>query len=211
MQTPKAKFITLEGVDGAGKTTHLQFLCDVLREMQVPFIVTREPGGTELGEQLREIILNSKQLNITDNTELLIMFAARMQHIEEVIKPALANGQWVLCDRFTDATFAYQGGGRGVDWQRIALLRDWVQGDLVPDKTFVLDVPIEIGKQRTQLRGEQSDRFESQNDAFKQRVRAAYQRLAKEDAARIEIINSDASITQIQETLRHRLTALFKA
>lgn len=211
MPVSSAKFITIEGVDGAGKTTHLKFVSELLAAHKIPCIVTREPGGTELGEKLRDLLLCAKELSISDNTELLLMFAARMQHIEMVIKPALASGKWVLCDRFTDATFAYQGGGRQIPWQRIQQLQQWVQADFAPDKTFILDVSIDTGKQRTQIRGEQSDRFESQNNAFKKRVRAAYQQLAQEEPERIDIIDSEASIERIQKELADRIVPLLEA
>ena len=141
------KLISLEGVDGAGKTPHLAYLCDYLVKRQVTVLTTREPGGTHVGEQLRSILLDAAQ-PIAPLTELLMMFAARAEHIQKVIRPALLAGTWVLCDRFTDATYAYQGGGRGIDSQNIEVLEHMTQGSLRPDLTFLLDLPVEVGLRR---------------------------------------------------------------
>ena len=147
-------FITLEGTEGVGKTTNLEYLKTLLDESAIQYIVTREPGGTPLGEALREMLLGENFKGMSDDTELMLMFTARAEHIAQVIRPALARGEWVVCDRFTDATFAYQGGGRQLDMQRIARLEQWVQGDLRPDLTLLLDAPVEIGRERA---GKRSD------------------------------------------------------
>ena len=141
----KGQFITVEGTEGVGKSTNMAFIEEWLTKSGKELIVTREPGGTELGEKLRAVLLDAKEQSICDDTELLLMFAARAQHLQEVILPALNTGKWILCDRFTDSTYAYQGGGRGIKMSRIAELEQWVQGDLRPDMTFVLDLPIDIG------------------------------------------------------------------
>ena len=140
-----SKFITFEGVDGAGKSTHLAWFADALRQRGHDVVVTREPGGTPLGERLREILLSQ---TMCIGTEALLMFAARMEHIEQVIKPALSAGKWVISDRFSDASFAYQGGGRGLDWDKLSQLEQWVHGDLQPDLTLFFDVPVEVARQR---------------------------------------------------------------
>ena len=166
------KLISLEGVDGAGKTTHLAYLCDYLVKRQVTVLTTREPGGTHVGEQLRSMLLDAAQ-PIAPLTELLMMFAARAEHIQKVIRPALLAGTWVLCDRFTDATYAYQGGGRGIDSQHIEALEKMTQGSLRPDLTFLLDLPVEVGLRRRRGLDRSQDRFESQDLEFTQRVRLA--------------------------------------
>jgi len=168
----KGLFITLEGGEGAGKSTQLAYIRQRLEAAGVTLHVTREPGGTPLGEQIRELLLDHRQTDMATDTELLLMFAARAQHLAERIRPALAAGEWVLCDRFTDATYAYQGGGRGIDSQRIAVLENWVQGTLRPDLTLLLDLPVNVGMARANGRGE-LDRFEREQQAFFDRVRVA--------------------------------------
>ena len=172
----RAKFITFEGMDGAGKSTHLAWFADTLRQRDHDVVVTREPGGTPLGEQLREILLN-QPMNI--GTEAMLMFAARLEHIEQIIKPALLVGKWVVSDRFSDASFAYQGGGRGMDWGKLRQLERWVHPDLQPDLTVFFDVPVEVAKQR--LGNNISlDRFEQEQSDFFERVRAGYHKRIKE-------------------------------
>ena len=166
------RFITVEGSEGVGKSSNLDFIESLLREAGKDVVRTREPGGTELGETLRGILLDARQKAICDDAELLLMFAARAQHLAEVIRPALAAGKWVLCDRFTDATYAYQGGGRGIPFDRIAVLEQWVQGDLRPDLTLLLDMPVEAGLARAGARSE-PDRFEQEQTTFFERVRRA--------------------------------------
>jgi dTMP kinase len=195
----RGRFITLEGMDGAGKTTHLAWLRDRLLAKGVALTVTREPGGTELGESLRGLLLDSHQPRQPE-TEALLMFAARNEHIARVIEPALEAGQWVLCDRFTDATYAYQAGGSGMDWARIAELERWVQGDLQPDLTLYFDLAPEIGKTRARTARE-PDRFEREKLDFYARVRTAYQKRAQEHPERIRVIDAARTISEIQVEL----------
>ncbi|MBX2857441.1 MAG: dTMP kinase [Cellvibrionaceae bacterium] len=169
----KGKFITVEGVEGVGKSTNVAFIYEFLRQREMPVIATREPGGTPFAEELRNILLRSRDEPVDDCAELLLMFAARSQHLNTVILPALQRGEWVLCDRFTDATFAYQGAGRGMSLDVIANLEAIVQQGLQPDLTIVLDLDVDIGLQRVRKRG-QLDRFESQQLAFFKRVRKSY-------------------------------------
>ena len=202
----RGRFITLEGMDGAGKTTHLEWLQERLLERGIPLKVTREPGGTALGESLRELLLHGKEPRQPD-TEALLMFAARHEHIVRVIAPALAAGQWVLCDRFTDATYAYQAGGSGMDWARIAALERWVQGDLQPDLTLYFDLAPEVGRARTrQVR--EPDRFEREQLGFYERVRAAYLRRAQEHPQRMRAIDASRAIPEIQADLQKIILTL---
>lgn len=195
----RGRFITLEGMDGAGKTTHLEWLRQRLTLRGVSLTVTREPGGTALGEALRTLLLDVPGSRDPE-TEALLMFAARREHIAQVIAPALTAGRWVLCDRFTDATYAYQAGGSGMDWERVAALEHWVQGDLQPDLTLYFDLNPEIGRQRTR-RVRAPDRFEREQLEFYERVRAAYRRRATEHPQRIRIIDAARSISDIQKEL----------
>ncbi len=195
----RGRFITLEGMDGAGKTTHLEWLRQRLTAKGVALTVTREPGGTVLGEALRRLLLDVADTRDPE-TEALLMFAARREHIAQVIVPALTAGRWVLCDRFTDATYAYQAGGSGMDWDRVAALESWVQGDLQPDLTLYFDLEPVVGRERTQ-KVRAPDRFEREQLAFYERVRAAYRRRAAEHPQRIKVIDAARSIPEIQESL----------
>ena len=195
----RGRFITLEGMDGAGKTTHLEWLRQRLAAKGVALTVTREPGGTALGEALRTLLLDIPGIRDPE-TEALLMFAARREHIAQVIAPALAAGRWVLCDRFTDATYAYQAGGSGMAWERVAALERWVQGDLQPDLTLYFDLDPAVGRARTQ-KVRAPDRFEREQQAFYERVRAAYQRRAAEYPQRIKVIDASRSIPEIQKEL----------
>lgn len=199
----KGRLITVEGGDGAGKTTHLDYLEDLLKEAGIDYVRTREPGGTAIGEKIRDLILKSDDSELSDQTELLLIFATRMEHIHSVINPALRVGKWVLCDRFTDATYAYQGGGRGIDLEKIARLEEWVQEGLTPDLTMLLDLPVEMGFSRTLASGGGTDRFEKQTRDFKEAVRAMYLTLASNHPIRIKVIDSNQSIKQVQRALRH--------
>lgn len=191
------KFITLEGVDGAGKSTHIPFIISLLESRGIEVVSTREPGGTRLGESLRELLLYQ---SMHAETEMLLMFAARHEHIVQVIQPALARGAYVLSDRFTDATFAYQCGGRGVSAGKAQVLEKWVQGDFQPDITLLFDVPVEISTQR--LAGARSpDKFEQENADFFGRIRAAYLARAQENKDRFRIIDASRSIQEIQNSL----------
>jgi len=195
----RGKFITLEGIDGAGKSTHLQWLAGLLESRGIPLRVTREPGGTEFGEKLRQMLLDRNQ-RLHPDTEALLMFAARREHLDKVIVPALDAGTWVLCDRFTDATFAYQSGGSGLAWGRIEALEQWVQQGLQPDITLCFDIAPELGRARSG-RIKQPDRFEQEQDAFFSRVRQAYLRRAREHPERMHVIDASAPVAEIQKKL----------
>lgn len=194
----RGKFITLEGVDGAGKSTHLTWLVAALRARGLTVIQTREPGGTPLGEKLRALLL-SDPMNL--ETEALLMFAARREHIAQVIEPALARGDWVVCDRFTDASFAYQGGGRGLARERLAALEQWVQGDLQPDLTLLFDIPTDVARQRVEGMGRELDRFEREQAAFFERVRHEYLNRATAAPGRIRVVDARHSIDEIKKEL----------
>jgi dTMP kinase len=196
----KGLFITLEGGEGAGKSTQMAYVEERLKKAGKTVLVTREPGGTELSEAIRELLLDHRQTAMDADTELLLMFAARAQHIAELIRPALEAGQWVLCDRFTDATYAYQGGGRGIDGNRIAVLEDWVQGELRPDLTLLLDLPIDVGMSRAGERGE-LDRFEREQQDFFARVRQSYLDMAEQQPDRYRIIDASQDIPLVQEQI----------
>ncbi|HMX16408.1 MAG TPA: dTMP kinase [Rhodocyclaceae bacterium] len=194
----RGKFITLEGIDGAGKSTHLGWLVDTLRSRGREVVQTREPGGTPLGEKLRALLLHDP---MDQDTETLLMFAARREHIAKVIGPALDAGRWVVSDRFTDATFAYQGGGRGLDWARIEALESWVQGALQPDLTLLFDLPEEIAAVRLQGTGAAPDRFEREKAEFFGRVRGAYLRRAAQFPSRFRVIDSRKAVDEIKKEL----------
>lgn len=202
------RFITLEGGEGVGKSTNLQFIKQLLEERQIPFVLTREPGGTGIAEKIRGILLERQDENLSEQAELLLVFAARAQHIQQVILPALQQGRWVICDRFTDATYAYQGGGRNMNLQTIAWLENAVQGELRPDLTLVFDAPIEIGMQRAKHRGE-LDRFETEQLAFFERVRQAYLQRAATDLNRYKIIDASLPLSDVQQQLRRELAGLW--
>lgn len=190
-------FITLEGTEGVGKTSNMEFIKSILTGHKIDFIETREPGGTTLGEALRAMLLGEDYKGMSDDTELMLMFASRAEHLAQVIKPALEKGKWVLCDRFTDATYAYQGGGRQLDMDRIAGLENWVQGSLRPDLTILLDAPINIGRERAGKRST-PDRFEQERDAFFNRVRDAYLVRAKADPDRIKLVDASGDLGSVQ-------------
>lgn len=196
-------FITLEGMDGAGKSTHLQWLADYLRARGIDFVLTREPGGTPLGESLRALLL---QQDMTAETEAMLMFAARREHVAKVIEPALQRGQWVVSDRFADASFAYQGGGRGLSRQLLQQLEAIAVGQTQPDLTLLFDVSWEVSQQRLQAGRQQAgqaglDRFELEARDFFERVRQAYHQRAQEAGGRIEVIDASGTIAAIQATL----------
>jgi dTMP kinase len=193
----KGLFITLEGGEGAGKSTQMAYVEECLKKAGKTVQVTREPGGTALSESIRELLLDHRQTSMNADTELLLMFAARAQHLAELIRPALNLGQWVLCDRFTDATYAYQGGGRGIDSKRIAALEGWVQGELRPDLTLLLDLPIDVGLSRAGERGE-LDRFEREQQDFFERVRQTYLNMAEQHPERYRIVDASQDIQQVQ-------------
>lgn len=202
MNTPTytGRFITLEGGEGAGKSTNAAYVAKRLEAAGIKLCVTREPGGTKPGERIRELLLDPSNEDIHADTELLLMFAARAQHINEVILPALQAGDWVLCDRFTDATYAYQGGGRGIDTQRIAELETWVQQGFQPDMTILFDLPVETGLARAGKRGE-LDRFEQEQQSFFTAVREAYLQRAKQDTRRFRVIDAAQDLAGVQHQL----------
>ncbi|WP_439861660.1 dTMP kinase [Pseudomonas sp. MBLB4136] len=193
-------FITLEGPEGAGKSTNREYLAARLAEQGIEVLLTREPGGTPLAERVRELLLTPSDEPMAADTELLLMFAARAQHLAQVIRPALARGCVVLCDRFTDATYAYQGGGRGLSEARIAVLEDFVQGPLRPDLTLVFDLPIEVGLARAAARG-RLDRFEQEGGAFFEAVRQAYLRRAESAPQRYRILDAAQPLSLVQQSL----------
>ena len=196
----KGLFITLEGIEGAGKSTVVDFIEDFLTKEGHDVIKTREPGGTVIGEQIREILLKNENYTLTYDTELLLVFSARAQHIQEVILPALSSGKTILCDRFTDASYAYQGGGRGIDASRINLLEKWVQGDLRPNLTLLFDLDVSIGMQRTKKRSD-ADRFEQEEINFFEKIRNTYLERAKNEPQRFRIINSASSLENVKEQI----------
>ena len=193
-------FITVEGGEGVGKSTNIAFLEQQLRDRGVDLLVTREPGGSKLGEALRQLLLDVSDESVDPMAELLMMFAARAQHIKTRIEPALAAGRWVLCDRFTDATYAYQCGGRGIARSAVAVLEELVQEQLRPDCTLLLDAPVSIGMARARERG-QLDRFEQEELAFFERVRATYIDLAENSSGRYRIIDASAPLEAVQQQL----------
>lgn len=204
--TSRGRFITLEGVDGAGKSTHTVWIADFLRGQGVDVVSTREPGGTPLGEKLRALVLTD---TMGLDTETLLMFAARCEHARQVIEPALARGAWVVCDRYTDATYAYQGGGRGLGAARIAVLEDWMQAGQ-PDRTWLFDVPLDVARARL-ADAREPDRFEREGAAFFERTREAYHARAKADPGRIHIVDSTQSIERIRTELEAGLRELLAA
>jgi dTMP kinase len=193
----RGKFITFEGIDGAGKSTHLAFVAQLLQKQGKTVVTTREPGGTPLGEKLRDLLLHEK---MHLETEALLMFAARREHIAEVIEPALARGDWVVSDRFTDASFAYQGGGRKLEIAKLEMLEQWVHPHLQPDLTFLFDVPLDVARGRLDAT-RTLDKFEQEKEAFFAATRAEYLRRAAQFPARFRIINSTLAISDIQKQL----------
>ena len=194
----RGKFITLEGIDGAGKSTHLVWLTTFIKARVEEVVTTREPGGTPLGEKLRHLLLSEP---MQPETEALLMFAARAEHLQNVIEPALARGSWVISDRFTDASFAYQAGGRGVAETKLATLEDWVQNGLQPDLTLLFDVAPDVSRQRLTQTGDAPDRFEREKADFFVRVRDAYLKRAAQFPQRIKVIEGDKPLIAIQKTL----------
>ena len=195
----RGRFITLEGIDGAGKTTHLEWLARFLGGRGIRVTVTREPGGTALGERLRDLLLHGAA-KLHPETETLLVFAARREHINKVIEPALASGAWVLCDRFTDATYAYQSGGSGVSWSKVAQLERWTHDGLQPDLTVLFDVAPDVGLARA-ARGKSPDRFEREEGGFYERARQAYLDRAREAPHRIHVVDATKPLIQIHKEL----------
>lgn len=202
-------FITLEGPEGAGKSTNRDYLAALLREHGVDVVLTREPGGTPLAERIRELLLAPADEPMASDTELLLVFAARAQHLQQVVRPALARGAVVLCDRFTDATYAYQGGGRGVPAERIALLEDFVQGALRPDLTLVFDLPVEVGLARAAARG-RLDRFEQERLEFFEAVRSTYLHRAAQAPERYRVLDAAQPLDAVQQRIAGLLPQLLE-
>ncbi len=205
MNPGKALFITVEGIEGAGKSSNIAYLQELLEKRGYDLLMTREPGGTELGEQLRELLLGHKHDGMSYKTELLMMFAARAEHLHAKILPALAEGKTVICDRFTDATYAYQGGGRLIDMESIRVLEDFVQEDVRPDLTLLLDVPVETGMARANQRSA-PDRFEKERHEFFERVRNAYLEIAQYNKQRVKVIDASKPLEQVQRQLSEVMT-----
>jgi dTMP kinase len=200
MSRRRGRFITVEGGEGAGKSSNLGFIRQRLEAAGRSVVFTREPGGTPLGEAVRELLLGHRYEGMAEDSELLLMFAARAEHLQRVILPALLAGRWVLCDRFTDASFAYQGAGRGIDRKRIAALERFVQGDLRPDLTLLLDVPVELGLTRAGKRS-RPDRFESETRPFLERVRQGYLQIAAQEPARVKVVDASMPLEQVQRQI----------
>ncbi len=198
-------FITFEGIEGVGKSTQVGLLAEALKRDGESVCLTREPGGTPAGEAIREILLHQDATPIDDSTELLLIFSARAQNLAQVVRPALAEGKVVICDRFTDATYAYQAGGRRMAHERIAQLELWVQGGLRPDLTLLLDAPVAMGRERAHGRGMLADRFEREQADFFERVRGEYLRLAKQEPARIELVDATADIDAVHASIHARV------
>ncbi|MBD3620083.1 MAG: dTMP kinase [Chromatiales bacterium] len=195
--TVRGRFITVEGIEGVGKSTNIDFIRQRLEALGKTVVVTREPGGAEVSEAIREILLSPELPGMHPDTELLLMFAARAEHLHRRILPAVEAGQWVVCDRFTDATYAYQGGGRGIPSERIRILESFVQGDLRPDLTLLLDADVHTGLARAKSRGE-ADRFEQETVAFFERVRAAYHERARAHPERYRLVDAARPLAEVQ-------------
>ena len=201
----RGRFITFEGIDGAGKSTHIAGVAELIRLHGYQVVSTREPGGTPLGEKLRELLLH-EPMHL--ETEAMLMFAARREHLARVIEPALARGDWVVCDRFSDATYAYQGGGRGLDKAKFAVLEQWVHGHLQPDLTFLFDLPPGVAEQRISAQGRELDRFEQEKRDFHVRVRAAYLERAAAAPRRIAVINADQPLEKIKKLVEEKVISI---
>jgi len=201
----KGRFITIEGTEGAGKSTCLNLVRDLVTQAGFQILVTREPGGTPLGEDLRKLLLSHSDDQMSVDTELLLMFAARAEHLHKKILPALAKGTWVVSDRFTDATYAYQGGGRGIDFQRIAQLETWVQRGLTPDLTLLMDLPVAEGLKRASNRSE-PDRFEREKLHFFEKIRSVYQSRAVAEPDRFRVIDASKSLKDVSQAIRDAIS-----
>lgn len=200
-------FITVEGGEGVGKSTNIAFIQEALAAKGIKSIVTREPGGTPLAEEIREVLIKNREETVVSETELLLMFAARAQHLHQKILPSLEAGVWVISDRFTDATYAYQSGGRGVPEEKVALLETFVQGDIRPDLTLLLDAPIEVGMARAKNRGA-LDRFEEEKAEFFNKVRDNYLARAKAEPQRFKVVDATQSLAAVQADLKDLISDL---
>ncbi len=204
------KFISIEGIEGAGKSTQIAFIESYLTAQNKAVVLSREPGGTALGEQIRSLLLTPRDEGISDDAELLLMFAARAEHIAQVIRPALARGDWVICDRFVEATFAYQGGGRGIAPRRITQIADWTLQGLTTDLTLLFDLPVALGLSRVASRNEATDRFEQEKADFFEKVRANYLSQAHAEPNRIKIIDASHSLEKVQQSVATELNHLLE-
>ena len=200
MSDKRGLFLTLEGAEGVGKSTNISFITEYLEQRGIEYVLTREPGGTQLAERIRDLLLAVHEESMSELTELLLVFAARAQHLDKIIEPALATGKWVVCDRFTDATFAYQGAGRGLSMETIDQLQSMVQGDLRPDLTIILDLDPEIGMQRASNRGE-LDRFEREQQSFFRHVRQGYLDIAQAEPDRCTVIDASKALEDVKRNL----------
>ena len=203
----RGKFITVEGIEGGGKSTNIAYIAEQLDIAGIEYILTREPGGTEVAEVIRSILLDSELPTMHEDTELLLMFAARAEHLQKKILPTLATGKWVICDRFTDSSYAYQSGGRGIAIERIATLENWVQGELRPDITLLFDLDADVGLARTRIRGE-ADRFEKEAVDFFNAVRQHYLAMAKQHPERYRLINAQQDLPEVQQQVQKVLDEL---
>ena len=204
----KGKLITIEGVEGVGKSTNINFISSYMESKNIKYLCTREPGGTVNAEKIRDILLHSEEEKVPEIAELLLFFSARSFHIENVIIPALINGINIICDRFADATIAYQGNGRGFDIKRINQIAKWVQNDLKPNLTILLDAPAEVGMKRTKIR-EKNDRMESEKISFYERVRQGYLNIARNDPERVVIVDATKDILSVEKNIEKHLNHLF--
>lgn len=204
-----AKFISLEGIEGVGKSTNMDYLASLLTQYKQNFIRTREPGGTQIAEAIRHILLHTKDEVLLPKTELLLLYAGRYQHVSHVIKPALARNEWVLCDRFLDATLAYQGGGRQQPLDSILQLNNWVLGDFKPDYTIILDAPVEVALSRIQRR-KNLDRFEKEDISFFTRIRNQYLALAEREPDRFRIVDASQNLRSVHEQLERIMSEIMQ-
>ena len=210
MSAKKGLFLTFEGIEGAGKSSNVQYVKQLLEAAGKNVVVTREPGGTEVGEHIRKVLLDPDLPPMHSDTELLLMFASRAEHYQHKILPALQNGQWVLCDRFTDASYAYQGGGRCIDMERIRNLESWVLGDFKADKTLLFDLPVAVGLSRAKARSA-ADRIEQEEASFFERIRQCYLSRADAEMTRFELIDAEQSIENVQQQLDKAVALLLES
>lgn len=209
MTLQKGKFITIEGIEGVGKSSNLRFIADLVKANGKQVLMTREPGGTPIAEAIRRILLDEFAESTLAKTELLLLYAGRLQHVEHIIKPALNKGIWVICDRFTDATYAYQGAGRGIALGEIDQLNQWTLGDFAPDCTIILDAPVEVAFARIQKQRD-LDRFEKERKPFFEKIRAQYLKMAGENATRYQVIDASRALSEVQQSLKEIMIPLCK-
>lgn len=206
----KGYFVTLEGIEGVGKSTHLRYIHNYLKEKEISVVVSREPGGTPVAESIRKVLLSHQEEAVTPQTELLLLFACRSQNVVHLIKPALSAGSWVVCDRFTDATYAYQGYGRGLPLEEIAALEQCVQGDLRPDLVILFDAPVDVALRRVRDRSKKPDRFESEQEEFFERVRNGYLKRAEQFPQRYRIIDASVPLSKVRSQVKALLEEKIK-